>query len=317
MRIRFLPTAFALIMLAAVAVLISNLRAVASAHTHGHNVSFSTHHSTSSNCQDHFTLDSDEFPGTIYEEEARTLPNQPFDISAEQNGSIQVMQWDKPEIGIKLCKAGAGENSGLIRQMLAQEKLNISGNRITVDSPERNDDFVTGTLLLIQAPAGATMTMSAHNGGISLYKVSGNYTLHTQNGGVSLDRASGKLDVEAMNGGVSIKDTSGDVNVNVQNGGISLSLPETWQGKGLQAHAQNGGMVVKVPATFNSSLEVETSNHTTIICKGGACDRGQRTWNDNGRVFRIGPEPALIRASTVNGGVVIKDLNPRDDDDFE
>src|SRR6516225_8893440 len=39
------------------------------------------------------------------------------------------------------------------------------------------------------------------------------------------------------------------------NGGLSISLPERWEGKGLEARAHNGGLVVAVPKNFSGGLE--------------------------------------------------------------
>ena len=95
--------------------------------------------------------------------------------------------------------------------------------------------------------------------------------------------------------------------MHVQNGGLAPSLLEKWEGKGLDAHTENGGLVVTIPRNFNSGLEVSGSEHVSIVCRGNACDNGQRTWNNGTRIFRLGNSPAQIHAETINGGIVIQD----------
>jgi DUF4097 and DUF4098 domain-containing protein YvlB len=144
-----------------------------------------------------------------------------------------------------------------------------------------------------------------------------NATAHTRNGGISLDQASGKLDVEAENGGVSVKDCNGDIHVNVRNGGVALKLAETWTGPGLEARTHNGGLAVEVPRNFRSSLEIQGSQHSPIVCKSNVCSAGQRTWDDDGqRILRFGSGNPVIRTSTINGGVVVKNRGVADDDDI-
>ena len=142
-------------------------------------------------------------------------------------------------------------------------------------------------------------------------KFDGKATAHTTNGGIALKQTSGEANIESTNGGVSIQDCNGKITANVQNGGVSIRLAETWNGPGLDAHVQNGGLVVELPRNLQTSMELRASEHTPIVCKASACEGAQRTWGDDGKVFRAGPANPngagpVIRASTVNGGVVIQ-----------
>jgi DUF4097 and DUF4098 domain-containing protein YvlB len=283
----------------------------------GHNFSVSTSDdSNSDDCTDHLNVWSDDYSGKARAEEEKIVGNQPLKITASRNGGIHVKQWDRNEIGIKVCKAALAENDPAAQQMVNKISLSVQGNTITVNGPE-TDDGRWSALLLLRVPKNAQLDLSANNGGISFNRVQLTATAHTHNGGISLNQASGKLDVEAENGGVSVKDCNGDIKVNVQNGGVALKLAETWTGPGLDARTHNGGLSVEVPANFKSSLEVQGSRHTAMLCKGDVCSRGQRTWDDDGeRVLRIGSGTPVIRTSTVNGGVVVKNRGAsREDDD--
>lgn len=277
-------------------------------HHWGHNLNTNTNNADSYDCQDHIHIYSDDLPATAHSEEAITLANIPLTVAASQNGGIHVRNWDKNEISVKLCRAAAAKTENQAQAVLGQVHLKNTGGRVTVEGPENSsrDDMAWSSVLLVLVPRGATLDLSVHNGGISLKSVDANVTGHAENGGIELNKTSGKMEVDAQNGGISIKDCGGDVKATVQNGGLSILLGETWNGAGLNAKAHNGGLVVEIPKNFASSLEVSASSHSSLICKSDACANGERTWDDNGRIFRIGSNP-IIHASTVNGGTVIKE----------
>lgn len=278
---------------------------------HRGGVNITTNDNTSSDdCSEHLQVSGGDFQSVLRGEQTQPFPNQPLNIRAEHNGGIQVTTWDQPGFSIKLCKQVASNNDAKSHSILDETKLVVEGSTVSVSAPSRNDndeDYSLGTLLIVKAPKDANVNLSVHNGGISLHRFSGTAEAHAQNGGISVKQSTGKLTLKAQNGGVSIKESSGEITANVQNGGLSLALPERWDGKGLDAHTQNGGLVVTIPRNFNSGLEVSGSEHVSIVCRGTACDNGQRTWENGTRMFRLGNSPAQIHATTVNGGIVIQD----------
>src|SRR6478609_5352650 len=262
--------------------------------------------SPSDDCRDHLRVGNNEYRANVRDEETKTIANQPLKITAEHNGGIQVTTWDKPEVSLKLCKQIATDDESQGRKLLAETHLEINGSNISIHVPQDND-YSLGTLLLVKAPKNANLNLSVHNGGVSLTSFIGTAEAHAENGGISFRRSSGKLTAEAENGGISLKACGGDVSAKVENGGLSIALPERWEGKGLEAHARNGGLVVSVPKTFAGGLEVVASEHTSIICKGNACDAGERTWDSGHKLFRMGGANPQVRATTENGGIVIED----------
>src|SRR5882724_12029453 len=244
--------------------------------------------SSSDDCRDHLRVSNDDYRANVRDEEVKTIANQPLTIKAEQNGGIQVTTWDKPEVSLELCKQIATDNESEGRRLLAETRLEINGSHISVHTPEDDHHFL-GTLLLVKAPKNANLNLSVRNGGVSLTGFVGTAEAHAQNGGISFRRSSGKLTAEA------------------ENGGLSLTLPEHWEGKGLEAHARNGGLVVSVPKTFSGGLEVVASEHTSIICKDDVCNAGERTWDGGHKLFRMGGANPQVRATTENGGIVIED----------
>ncbi len=287
---------------------------LASAHGqrhHGLSIT-STDDPLNDDCAAHLHFEKSDFQSVVHDEESRTLPNQPLTIHAEQNGGMQVTSWDKPEVSIKLCKFVGSYSDDEGRAILDQTKLDVAGSTVSVKTPSSDADYSIGTLLLVRAPKNADLKLSVQNGGISLNRFSGTAEAKAMNGGISMKNSSGTLKAKAENGGVSIEDCSGDVTSVVENGGLSLKLPRHWEGKGLDARTENGGLVISLPGNFDSGLEVETSEHVSLICRSSACDNGQHTRENGGRTFRLGNSPAQIHASTVNGGVVIKDRDRND-----
>jgi DUF4097 and DUF4098 domain-containing protein YvlB len=277
-----------------------------------HYTSYSSRNSDSDSCQDQLNMESDEYPAQVRNEETVTLANQPLKVTASRNGGIRVKNWDKQEFSVKICRVAAARTESEAQQVLGKIRMGSQNGRVSVEGPEApGNSYTWSTALLIYAPVGSTMDLTAHNGGIALNRVSANVTAHTQNGGISLRETAGKMDVEARNGGIFIKDCGGEVKANVENGGVSIELGETWNGAGLEARTHNGGLVVSIPKNFQSSLEVASAGHSSVMCQAEACEGGQRTWDDNGRIFKLGSAAPVIRASTVNGGIVIKSREHR------
>lgn len=262
--------------------------------------------SPSDDCAERLRMYNDDFKTTVRDEETRSVSNQPLTISAEHNGGIRVTTWDKAEFSLKLCKQVSVDDEAEGRKLLAETKITVEGGNVSISSPESDDRHSLGTLLLVKAPRDAKLDLRVYNGGVSLTNFTGTATVHAHNGGIALRRSTGKLSLEAQNGGISIKDCGGDIDATVQNGGISLNLPEHWEGKGLEAHTHNGGLVVVVPKNMSSGVEVSGSNHTSIICKGDACDGAERTWDSGHKILRFGGSNLQIRATTVNGGIVVE-----------
>lgn len=284
---------------------------------HGHSSgNSSTNDPNSDACADHLNMWSDDYQSQARAEEEKTLPKQPLKITASRNGGIHVKQWDRNEIGIKVCKAALAGSDAEAERMVNAISLSIQGNNVTINGPDGPGPSGNwSSVVLVHVPAGAQLDLSAYNGGISFKRVDVNATARTVNGGISLDETTGKLDVEAQNGGVSVTDCNGDIKVDVQNGGVALRLASTWKGAGLEARTHNGGLSVEVPRDFKSALEVSGSRHSPIVCQDDVCSRGQRTWNnDDDRILRIGAGDPVIRTSTINGGIVVKNRGRGDDD---
>ncbi len=146
------------------------------------------------------------------------------------------------------------------------------------------------------------------NGPISLYDVDGKLTARAHNGPISLKNFSGDAEITAVNGPISLEGSSGSVRIHTENGPISVALAgKTWSGTGLSADAKNGPLTLMVPNDYQSSFVVESTNYAPVSCKASICDNARKTWDDNHRRIEYGNPPAMIRLSTVNGPVSVRE----------
>ena len=75
----------------------------------------------------------------------------------------------------------------------------------------------------------------------------------------------------------------------------------------LTARASNGPLSLRVPAGYQSGVEVTSSNHSPWSCRASACSGGNRDWDDRTRSLRLGADPVVVRLSTVNGPVTVSE----------
>src|SRR6266480_162104 len=101
---------------------------------------------------------------------------------------------------------------------------------------------------------------------------------------------------------------SASIDMDTMNGPISVELQgKTWSGEGLSADAKNGPVTLMVPSSYQSSFVVESTNYAPVSCKASICDNARKTWDDQHRRIEYGNAPAMIRLSTVNGPVTVRD----------
>jgi hypothetical protein len=62
-----------------------------------------------------------------------------------------------------------------------------------------------------------------------------------------------------------------------------------------------------VPKGYLSSFVVESRNYAPVSCQASICDNARKTWDDENRRIEYGSAPAMIRLSTVNGPVSVRE----------
>ena len=248
-----------------------------------------------------------EFDGreAVVQSEEKTISMaeaSPLRIQAHSNGGLQVQGWDKDTYGVVLCKAADPRVDA--PALLSQIHINFQNGELTVRGPASSGRW--SAHLLVHAPKGAAMELSAHNGPTGVYHVNGNLKVHTDNGPITVSECSGELDLTAHNGPVTLGRNRGKLNVKTDNGPVTLSLDGTsWDGPGLEAHAQNGPVTVSIPSGYQSGVVVESEGHSPFQCQASVCSEGRKTWEEDVKRIEFGNGPAVVRVSTVNGPVSV------------
>jgi hypothetical protein len=279
----------------------------ARANRHRHSVNISDgHKQPATDCSD-LRIRFDDRDAMVRSEE-RTLSRSEaavLQIHPHSNGGAQVVGWDKETYSVTACKAAAGWGDAA-EKILSQITMSIENGRISTSGPGDEEDWTV--YLLIRTPKSATIDMETMNGPISLYDVDGKLTARAHNGPISLKNFSGDAEITAVNGPISLEGSSGSVRIHTENGPISVALAgKTWSGTGLSADAKNGPLTLMVPSDYQSSFVVESTNYAPVSCKASICDNARKTWDDNRRRIEYGNAPAMIRLSTVNGPVSVRE----------
>ncbi|OLD83045.1 MAG: hypothetical protein AUF67_02100 [Acidobacteria bacterium 13_1_20CM_58_21] len=279
----------------------------ARANRHHHSVNISGgHRQPATDCSD-LRIRFDDRDAMVRSEE-RTLTKYEaavLEVHPHRNGGVQVAGWDKETYAVTACKAASGSGEEA-EEILSQIKMSIENGKVSTSGP--GDDEKWTVYLLIRAPKSASIDMDTMNGPISLYDVDGKLTARAKNGPISLKNFSGDAEITAVNGPISLDGGRGSVRIHTENGPISVELQgKTWSGEGLSADAKNGPVTLMVPSGYQSSFVVESTNYAPVSCKASICDNARKTWDDEHRRIEYGNAPAMIRLSTVNGPVTVRD----------
>jgi len=279
----------------------------ARANRHHHSVSISDgHKQPATDCSD-LRIRFDERDAVVRSEERIVSKSEAavLQIHPHSNGGVQVVGWDKGTYSVTACKAAAGSGDAAER-ILSQITMSIENGKVSTKGPGDGDDWTL--YLLVRTPKSASIDLDTMNGPISLYDVDGKLTARAHNGPISLKNFSGDAEITAVNGPISLDGSSGSVRIHTENGPISVVLEgKTWSGTGLSADAKNGPLTLMVPSGYQSSFLVESRNHSPVSCEASICNDARKTWDDEHRRIEYGSAPAMIRLSTVNGPVSVRE----------
>ncbi|HUP49795.1 MAG TPA: hypothetical protein VNA04_13495 [Thermoanaerobaculia bacterium] len=222
-------------------------------------------------------------------------------VRAEGNGSgIRAAGWSGNSYGVTACKAVApGVDPGSVRAILA-------GNEVTATGP---DDERWVVYFLIRTPRGASLDLRSTNGPVSVSNVNGTVHAEAVNGPVSIKESSGSIIALTTNGPVSVSGGSGDIRLEATNGPVSVKLFETtWNGN-LDASTRNGPVSLKLPRGFRSGVTVEALGNGPVTCRAEGCPdlRIHPFERERPRRIELGSGPRVVRVSTVNGPVSVKE----------
>jgi hypothetical protein len=269
-------------------------------HHRDNNISISTH-GNPTGCSD-IDIDAGRRAVATGEQSLTAPAHVALAVPAAPRGGVVVSGWDGRDFQVIACKAAVAADLEQARQRLAAISVAIQGNAVETSGPADEDWLV---YLIIRTPRDAALNLTVRNGPLSLYDATGRFTIEGSNGPVSLEDVAGTISVELENGPVSIANGGGDVRVRTENGPIAVSLDgDEWEGEGLDARAINGPLSLEIAPGYKGGVRIESSGNAPWSC-GELCSQGDRSWDGQGRQLEIGPQPARIRLSTVNGPVSI------------
>jgi hypothetical protein len=232
-----------------------------------------------------------------------------LEVRPDFNGGVRIERGPGGIYGVTACIA-AGAGTRAEAQAAADGiRLEVDGNRVRVrDAGNMRSSVRSWSVqLIVSAPDGASLVAETSNGPIGANDFTGTLDLRASNGPISLRRVDGDVKARAQNGPISVAGSRGEFEIETANGPIDVTLEgRRWDGH-LTARASNGPLTLNVPADYQSGVEVSASTHSPWSCRASACRGGNRDWDDRSRTLRIGNDPVVVRLSTVNGPVTVRD----------
>ena len=231
-----------------------------------------------------------------------------LEVRPDANGGVRVVRGSGGVFAVTACIAAGARTQAEAQSAADNVRLVVEGNRVRTNGAENRDGIRSWSVqLIVAAPDGASVDAETSNGPIGVSGITGDFNLRASNGPISLDEVGGTVRARAANGPISVDGGRGTYDVQTSNGPISVRLAGTrWEGR-LDARASNGPMTVSVPSNYQSGVEISSSDRSPWNCRAEACRSGARDWDERTRTLRLGAEPVVIKLSTVNGPVTVRD----------
>jgi hypothetical protein len=227
-----------------------------------------------------------------------------LEVRPPGNGGVQIERGAGREYSITACIAAGARDRNEAQQLANAARLRLAGKRVTVENVAAAARSWS-VQLIVEVPDGGSVNAETSNGPISISGASGRFSLRASNGPIAVDDVGGSVDAQAANGPISVSGSRGDISAETQNGPISVVLKGTrWNGR-LDARAGSGPLQVTVPSDYRSGVEISSRGGSPWDCRASACRTGDRDWDRDSRTLRIGPDPIVVKVSTVNGPVSV------------
>jgi DUF4097 and DUF4098 domain-containing protein YvlB len=207
-------------------------------------------------------------------------------VDGKQNGGILIRGWERNDLLVRAKIETRAPTQAEADALAPQVRVETVGLNIHAEGPEGRDDYQWYVSYEIFVPRRSDLSLTAHNGGISINEVSGKINFKTTNGGVSLHRVGGAVQGSTTNGGLHIE-----------------LAGASWQGEMLNVTTTNGGVNLILPDNYSAHVETRTTNgnvQSDFPLNVQMTDRGRLPKEINVDLGSGGP---TIRAVTTNGGV--------------
>lgn len=208
-----------------------------------------------------------------------------INVDGMENGGISVKGWGRNETLVRYKIKTQASTQAEADNIASQIRIATAGGQIRAEGPDQRNGASWSVSYEVLVPHRSDVSLRTHNGGISIYDVSGRITFEAQNGGVSLKRLGGSVSGETTNGGLSVELTGAN-----------------WEGEGLDVKTTNGGLSVSVPNNYSAHLQTGTVNGHLSVSPSIA----EVTRETKRLALNLGAGGTNLRIFTTNGGVSIK-----------
>lgn len=212
-------------------------------------------------------------------------------VDGERNGGIRVIGENRSDVLVRACIQAWASSDEAARALAKTVRIETSS---TVHAEAGNDELNWAVSYEIHVPRSTNLSLTTHNGGISISSVEG------------------AINFQALNGGVHLSEVAGNVKGRTTNGGVHIELAgNSWKGSGLDVETTNGGVDLTIPANYAAHFETRTVNGGF---KSDISGLEVERRSDDDRYYRrsgvniskdINGGGALVRVVTTNGGVKI------------
>lgn len=213
---------------------------------------------------------------------ALTLAHVPpvLHVEPPKNGGVEVAAGPAGTVRVKARVEAWGKTKAEAQALLARIRVVEDADGVHAEGPAENDGAWSSgwsVSFRIEAPAATGLELSAVNGPLGVYEMTGRMLLETQNGPLAIERC------------------AGDISARTQNGPLAVELAgPRWVGRGLSARAINGPAALQLPKDYDGELEYGTlrgpwSGPRPAIARGGYAH------------VKLGKGGAPISVTTQNG----------------
>jgi hypothetical protein len=211
-----------------------------------------------------------------------------FTIDAGRNGGASVKGWNRSDVLVRSRVEASAENQGAADNLASRVNIDGTGGQVRATGPETADNNWWSVSYEIFVPHITDVSMTTHNGGITVADVRG------------------QIHVETHNGGVQLKRVMGDVTGTTYNGGIDVEMAgSVWDGRQMELSTHNGGVTLAMPAQFSGRIQAETGmgriqSDFPMPLQDSTNARSRKV------DFSVGAGGAPIHITTNNGGIRLK-----------
>jgi len=209
-----------------------------------------------------------------------------INVDGRENGGIIVKGWQQNQVLVRAKIETRAPNQADADSLAQQVHIETGGLNIHAEGPAPRDDYQWYVSYEVFVPQRSDLSLTAHNGGISISDVAG------------------RINFETLNGGVTLRRIGGAVKGNTTNGGVTVELAgASWQGEMLNVTTTNGGVRLSMPDNYSAHIETSTVNGNVASdfpLNVPLTERGRLPKEISVDLGSGGP---TIRATTTNGGV--------------